>query len=281
MTEHDIVVGGLRLHYLVRGADRSGRIVFLHGGGLSARTWDHVCGSLESRYQCLALDLRGHGDSEWSPSMDYGLDTHVRDLAGFIEELALDEFVLVGQSLGGHAAIRYASDHSDRLAGLVVVDTTPFTRDGPALERLRRFMLDASEFDSLDDAVAHVLAYQPTRDSDAVRRSLQHSLRVLPDGRLTWKHDQRHLGEDYIAKHLQAIAALLPAATAIRCGTLVVRGSRGVTEADARAFASLLHDASWVTVEDAGHNVQSENPAELVAALLPFLERVLPHPVAR
>src|SRR4051794_31152425 len=77
-TEHDVVVGGLRLHYLDWGSARRPPLLFLHGGCLTAHTWDLVCLALRKQFHCLALDLRGHGDSEWSPTVDYGPDAHSR-----------------------------------------------------------------------------------------------------------------------------------------------------------------------------------------------------------
>src|SRR5262245_32909646 len=79
-SSHHLVVGGLRLHYLDWGTAGRPPIVFLHGGALTAHTWDVVCLALRSEYRCLALDQRGHGDSEWSPVMDYGADAHRDDL---------------------------------------------------------------------------------------------------------------------------------------------------------------------------------------------------------
>ena len=58
--------------------------MFLHGGGLSAHTWDIVCLALREEYRCYALDLRGHGDSEWSPALDYSLGAHLRDLEALL-----------------------------------------------------------------------------------------------------------------------------------------------------------------------------------------------------
>src|SRR5262249_26961032 len=95
-----VLVGRMRLHYLDWGAAGRPAVVFLHGGGLTAHTWDLVCLALRAERHCLALDQRGHGDSEWSPEMDYTTEAHVADLEGFVDHLGLDRFVLVGQSMG-------------------------------------------------------------------------------------------------------------------------------------------------------------------------------------
>src|SRR5687768_10623681 len=73
---------GLRIHYLDWGMVERPPVLFLHGRSLTAHTWDLVSLALRPRYRCLALDLRGHGDSSWSPEADYTLDAHCADLEG-------------------------------------------------------------------------------------------------------------------------------------------------------------------------------------------------------
>src|SRR6202050_84873 len=93
--DHQTIIGAMRFHYL----DWNGSgapIVFLHGGGLTAHTWDCVAATLRDRYRCVALDQRGHGDSEWSPVIDYRIASHVGDIEGYIDALGLERPILVG-----------------------------------------------------------------------------------------------------------------------------------------------------------------------------------------
>lgn len=269
-----VVVGGFRLHYLDWGTVGRPPILFLHGGGLTAHTWDVVCLALRRHRHCLALDLRGHGDSEWSPELDYGLDAHLRDIAAFADLLKLDRFVIVGQSLGALAAIRYAARQSDRLAGLVTVDAGPYVQRGSGAHRIAEFMLAPGELGSVEEFVERAMAFNPHRDPRLLRRSLRHNLRRLPDGRWTWKYDRRHLSRERFAEFLACLPDLLPEAEAITCPTLVVRGAESevVSDEDASAFANLVADGRWVRVDGAGHNVQGDYPKALVEALVPFLE---------
>src|ERR1700730_12490940 len=69
--DDQLIIGAMRFHYLDCGGDGH-PIVFLHGGGLNAHTWDVVALMLHERYRCVALDQRGHGDSDWLPQSDYG-----------------------------------------------------------------------------------------------------------------------------------------------------------------------------------------------------------------
>ena len=83
----------------------------------------------QAERHCLALDQRGHGDSEWSPVMDYATESHAGDLDAFVDHLGLDRFVLVGMSLGGANALAWAGGHSRRLAGARARRRRP--RDAP------------------------------------------------------------------------------------------------------------------------------------------------------
>jgi pimeloyl-ACP methyl ester carboxylesterase len=203
--------------------------------------------------------------------LNYGLDAHAYDLEGFIDELDIDRLVVIGHSLGGHTAIRYASENSDRLAGLVVVDTTPFVREGPGLTKLREFMLGAASFETFDDAVHYVLAFNPNRDTRNVKRTLEHALRRQLDGRWTWKHDQRHLSDRYFDEHMRAANALEPVAANIKCPTLIIRGENSLSSDVAERFRGLLPHGQVISVNRAGHNVQGDNPQGLVEVLRPFL----------
>src|SRR5215469_17286692 len=103
---------GMRLHYLDWGTAGRPPIVFLHGGGLNAHTWDIVCLMLRRDYRCVALDQRGHGDSEWEPTADYSFESQIRDIEGFVERLGFEQSLLIGHSMGGFAAMGYAMRHA-------------------------------------------------------------------------------------------------------------------------------------------------------------------------
>jgi pimeloyl-ACP methyl ester carboxylesterase len=281
-TREHVVLGGMRLHYLDWGSAAGGRraadglaVVFLHGGGLNSHTWDIVCLALREEHHCYALDLRGHGDSEWSPALDYSLGAHLRDLEAFTDHLGIARFFLVGHSLGALIGIGYASRHPHKLAGLVAVDAGPFAGSKAGIDRLATFMLNTRDFASLEEAVTRALAFNPRRDPRLLRYSLQHNMRRLPDGRWTFKRDQRHLSRESLAALAGQIQALAPHAQAITCPTLILRGvDSDLFSADqAAAFAALVRGSTVVTIPDSGHNVQGDNPAGLLAAIRPFLSR--------
>jgi esterase len=270
--EQHVLLRRMRFHYLDWGTSGLPPVVFLHGGGLNAHTWDLVCAALRRERHCMALDQRGHGESEWSPQMDYSTESHVGDLDAFVDQLGLDRFVLVGMSLGGANALAWAGRHSGRLAGLVLVDVGPDMR-AEGIRKIAAFTSEATPLLSVDEFVDRALAFNPRRNRELLRRSLLHNLRRMPDGRFMWKYDQRHRGRidpDAAARRRQL---LWSAVDGVECPTLVVRGAQSDVfhDEDAERLAGRLRHGRWVRIEGAGHTVQGDNPADLLVALRAFL----------
>jgi pimeloyl-ACP methyl ester carboxylesterase len=268
--DRHVIVGAMRFHYLDWGG-HGHPLLFLHGGGLNAHTWDVVASMVRTRYRCIALDQRGHGDSEWSPAVDYGVETQVRDIEGFVELLGLDEPVLVGQSMGGLNSIAYAVRHSDRMKGLVIVDVGP--EINPAgTQRIREFA-GTPELDSPEAFLERAVKFNPLRDPTVLRRSLFYNLRQTPTGRWSLKHDQRRAAEELARIWNDQRERLAGQVAKIGCPTLIVRGALSDVLSDqaAEKFARSLPRAKWVRVEHAGHNVQGDDPRGLLEVLRPFL----------
>jgi pimeloyl-ACP methyl ester carboxylesterase len=268
--DHHTIVGAMRFHYLDWG-ENGHPILFLHGGGINAHTWDVVCLMLRERYHCIALDQRGHGDSEWSPAIDYGVATQVGDVEGFIEKLGLANPVLVGQSMGGLNSIAYAIRHSVKMKGLVVVDVGPEINSA-GTQRIREFS-STPELESLEAFLERAVKFNPIRDPRVLRRSLFYNLRQLPTGKWSLKHDQRRASDDSWRIAAEQRERILRDVSNISCPTLIVRGGKSDVLSDdaAERFAHMLPHARWVRVENAGHNVQGDNPRGLLDALNPFL----------
>jgi esterase len=272
---HHVILRGMRFHYLDWGTRGRPPMLFLHGGGLNVHTWDLVCAALKPERHCIALDQRGHGDSEWSPAMDYRTESHVEDLDAFVDHLGLDRFVLVGMSLGGANALAWAGSHSRRLAGLVLVDIGPETRQAGS-RKIAAFTSEATPLDSVEDFVNKALSFNPRRNATLLRRSLLHNLRRMPDGKWMWKYDQRHRGRVDPTAAGRRRELLWSAVPGVTCPTLVVRGAESDVfhDEDAEKLARTLPDGHWVKVADAGHTVQGDNPAGLLVSLREFLSKV-------
>jgi esterase len=271
--DHHVIVNAMRFHYLDWGGSGPA-ILLLHGGGLNAHTWDVMALMLRDGYRCIALDQRGHGDSEWSPGLDYGVETQVGDVEGFIDLLKLDNPVIVGQSMGGLNAIGYSIRHSAEMRGLVVVDVGPEVNAAGA-ERIRDFS-STPELDSLDAFLERAVKFNPHRDPAVLRRSLFYNLRRLANGKWALKHDQRRASEESWKRNIEHRERLRSEINRITCPVLIARGARSdiLSDEGAERFARSLPHARWVRIENSGHNIQGDNPAGLLDAMRPFLKEI-------
>lgn len=268
--EHEIVANHMRFHYLEWGSADKPPMLLLHGGGLNAHTWDVVCLGLRRDYHCIAVDARGHGDSEWSAIGDYRREAHRADVEALVGQLGLNNFVLVGMSMGGMTALDYAGRHAEKLSALVLVDVGPETHRAGA-NRIRDFSAETAG--TLEEYVERAAAFNPLRSRDVLRRSLQYNLRRTVDGKLVWKHDPNRHGEESAEAQDARRAELWNAVARITCPTLVVRGGKSDVffDEDAQKLANALPRGSWVRVEGAGHTVQGDQPKALLDELRRFL----------
>jgi pimeloyl-ACP methyl ester carboxylesterase len=272
---HHIVVHRMRLHYLDWGTQGRPTIVFLLGGGLNAHTWDIICLMLRREYHCVALDQRGHGDSEWEPTADYSFESQIRDIEGFVEKLKLTHPLIIGHSMGGFAAMGYAMRHAGKMKGLVLVDVGPeLSMDGA--KRIRDFVSQDRILDSVDEFVQRAMAFNPMRNPALLRRSLLHNLRQLPNGKWTWKHDPNRHSPDFAIERDTRAKQILEHVHRISCPTLVLRGSRSDVFSDDNAenFAKALPNGHWQKVANAGHTIQGDNPRGLLDVLRPFIAEI-------
>jgi pimeloyl-ACP methyl ester carboxylesterase len=271
-----VVVGGTRLHLLDWGTAGQPPLLFLHGGALSARTWDVVCLGLRGEYHCVALDQRGHGDSEWSPIMDYAPESHARDIDGVLDALGFERAVLIGQSMGGLNAFVYTRMHPERVAGLVLIDVGPDIRMAGA-QRIGDFVHNTAEIDSIEDFVEQAMAFNPLRDRRLLTWSVRNNVRQLPSGKFVRKNDTRFFGRLGLEEVKRRIEASWRDPSDITCPVLVVRGELSDVFLDdaAERFAASLPHGRWARVAGAGHTVQGDNPAGLIAVMRPLLARVV------
>lgn len=265
--------GSMRFHALDWPHAAAANALFLHGSGLTCHTWDLVCMGLPQLHS-VALDLRGHGDSDWSEVLEYRISDHVADVVALGEELAGPRHLVVGMSLGAMVALGYALAQPDRVQGLVLVDVGP--PDGgqqAGAARIRQFLDDGAEFESVEACVEHALRFNPRRDARLLRWTLPQNLRTLPNGKLTWKYDRRHRADPVAARLMTDNArqrnALWRAASQLRMPVLFIRGAASdvTTEASLRSFVRGRPEWRYAQAPDAGHNVQGDNPGFVISAI--------------
>jgi pimeloyl-ACP methyl ester carboxylesterase len=254
-------------------------VVLLHGGGQTRHSWKSTAADLGGQgWYALTVDLRGHGDSGWSPDGRYGLDRFAADVIRIADFLGRSP-ILVGASLGGNASLAAIGYRPDLALGLVLVDVSPFLQPS-GTSRIRNFMVSHAEegFGSLDEVADAVAAYLPHRPRPRNLDGLKKNLR-LRDGRWYWHWDPAFMGspEDQAVQRDQLIdpARLGAAASGLRLPTLLVRGGESdvLSVEDSVRFLELVPHAEFASVAGAHHMVAGDDNAVFEEVLGDFLER--------
>jgi pimeloyl-ACP methyl ester carboxylesterase len=271
-SEKTVMVGHLQFRYLDWGREGLPPLLFLHGGALTAHTWDLCCLALRDEFHCIALDQRGHGDTDWAPDADYSIAAQREDIRGFVDTLGLGRFILAGMSMGAINALAFAIQYAERLSHLVLIDAGPEVRR-PGSRRVRDFVNGSAKQETLEEIIERALSFNPRRDPLILRRSLMHNLRRQNDGTWSWKYDRRRFQQMGDA-HAVERRGLAEGLAKVTCPTLVVRGAESDVfhDDDAERLAKQLPDGRWLKISGAGHTVQGDNPKDLAAALREFLK---------
>ena len=245
--------------------DAAPRVVFLHGGGQNAHTWDTVIVGLGE--PALAVDLPGHGRSAWREDGDYGPKLNATAVEPLVRELAPDADLVVGMSLGGLTALRLAVTAPELVRRLVLVDVTPSApeRHTEMTEEQKgtvALVQGERTFPSFDAMLEVTVAAAPHRDRESLRRGVFHNAKRLDDGTWTWRYDSIRKGEGFDGLWEDVPNLTTP--------TTLVRGANSffVNDDDAAEFARMAPGFQGVhIVENSGHSVQSDQPRQLVDIL--------------
>ncbi len=285
IAENIILSGaGLNLVADVVGPADAPKILFLHGSGQARQSWRSALEMAGKRgYRAFALDLRGHGDSDWAPDGKYSLDLFADDLRRVIEQLD-DVPVLVGASLGGLASMLVTASPTPVVRALVLVDITPRVEMDGAREVMAFMESAPNGYASLDEAADAVTAYLPHRKRPKNTSGLLRNLR-LRNGRYYWHWDPAFMqmgraanemceggnGEDFLRNPLE------DAARQIKIPTLLIRGGRSriVSDEGAREFLDMVPHAEFVDIADAHHMVAGDANDAFNEAVFHFIDRQL------
>ena len=282
-SDHEVELNGLRFHYLDWGNPHLPHAVLLHGGSLTAHTWDMAALLLRDSHHLIALDQRGHGDTDWTPNVEDDTGAlMIEDTRAFLEYLAaehgVDRLSLVGMSMGGINAFQHAARHPERLDALVIVDMAPEVMRAGIVE-MEQFAQATETLARFEDFLGRAVAFNPDRPLDHLRYSLTHALRATDEG-WTWKNDRRErpkLDEAARKRQWDQRASLLwEAVRAIEVPTLLLRGaeSKILSDEHAREVVAAIKQAQLVEIPRARHTVQGDNPADFARELDTFLQRV-------
>jgi pimeloyl-ACP methyl ester carboxylesterase len=268
-----VTLAGVRFHYRAWGDAGLPPLVLLHGMTETAHRWGYLAPLLADRFWVLALDQRGHGETDWTPT--YSIAAMVEDLDAFARALALERFALIGVSMGAINAYLYAARDSRRVERLVIGDFGPPVMERPAsAESMLAVRVAADErFADPEEVVTRVMSGNPRLSVGRVREQVHHSLVRADDGRWRWRYDGAKLAGLVATAPSEAVQWASLARVA--CPTLLVRGARSdvLDRPTAERMVRTIPHCELVEVARSGHAVHTDNPKGFLAAVLPFLTR--------
>lgn len=267
-TARTIGIDGLTFHY----ADWGGSgppLVMLHGLSGHSRTWDHTAAALSDQYHVLALDQRGHGDTDWAP--EYGLRPMANDLLGFLDGLELRKVTLMGLSMGGLVSFVFAAAHPDRVERMVILDIGPEIAPAGSAN-VASSMAARDVFSTEDEAFAQARAANARPADATLRHRVTHNLRRLPDGSFTYKYDKA-LRQNPRALFDHTPEELWAAWQALSCPVQLVRGADSDVLSAETAERMLAENAnvSFASIPDCGHSITLDRPEGLIDVVSPWL----------
>ena len=271
----NIVLRQQRFHFLEWGAPDAPVIVLLHGGHQSCHSWDLVSLHLAQKYRVLALDQRGHGDSEWARDVDYSNQAMSLDAEAFMDAMGLEKPILMGHSMGGRNSMLLTKRNPARLRALVVVDIGPeISPDGR--NAISSFVRANQEFDDLEHFVQNVRKYDPYRPREHIERTVKYNMLQRADGKFVSKCDSTPRRIGFAPGDRPDDNISLDDARAFDLPVLVVRGAdSNILTADAAdRFAATLPRGTLTTVPNCGHNVHGQNTKGFLTAVGDFLDRL-------
>jgi len=269
---------GVKLEGDAWGVSDAAPVLLLHGGGQTRHAWGGTARALaEQGWYAVAVDLRGHGDSGWSPDGNYQIDVYVEDLHRVLPHFK-QRPVLVGASLGGMTALLTAGEAPQPVsAAVVLVDITPRVEQ-KGVDRIRAFMTARPEgFASLEEVADTIAEYIPHRPRPKDLSGLQKNLRLRADGRYRWHWDPQLINPERFARQRDP-ERLLAAARSLRVPTMLVRGgiSDVVSEETTKEFLAAVPHAKYVDVAGAGHMVAGDRNDAFSKSVIEFLTEVKP-----
>ena len=275
-----VEANGLRFHYREWGDPRTRHaVILLHGYAETAEAWADVAADLAREFRVIAIDQRGHGQSDRATDRDYTRASQMEDLEAIIDSLGLRSVTLIGHSMGGANAMCYAADHPEMVTALVVIETAPeVLRSG--IENIRRLLASGSSFNSLEEAIEDFREFFPYGTTEQIERRVRASLTVNDDGTYVWDFDpilrdpsSRPPDPDPGQRRL---SDLWDAADRVQCPTMIVRGSETdmLTPEAIQRLHRRVSGSRVSLIEDAGHAVPTDQPAALSLNVREFLQSI-------
>jgi pimeloyl-ACP methyl ester carboxylesterase len=273
------VSGGRRVSALAWGSGDP-ELVLVHGTAQNAHTWDTV--ALALGRPVLAVDLPGHGHSDWRDDATYTPELLAADVAEVVAALAPRARGVVGMSLGGLTSVVLAARHPELVRRLLVVDITPGTNRDKA-KAIIDFVNGPQDFPDFQSLLDRTIEHNPTRTVSSLRRGVLHNARQLDDGTWQWRYDRRgraqppapagETGGEVPQTADLGVGRLWDDVAAAACPMLLARGGASpvVDDADVAELLRRRPGTEVVVVDGAGHSIQGDRPLELTALIERFV----------
>lgn len=261
-----VTVNGLRIHYLDWGGEEKPPLVLLHGIGRLARSFEPIAPHFTGRYRVLAMDMRGHGDSDWDPQAAYLVEDYVQDLEGLVEQLGLRDIVVWGNSTGGRVAQVFAGMHPERTRAVIVEDVGPERPQEISAGRSQRMAREQQGWASVDELLAQLQRDYPRTPEPTLRLIATHNSKPRADGRIVLKRDP-DIEKGFVPTEIWRFVKT------IRAPIIYVLGgaSRIVPPQTQQELQRVLPQVEIVSMPGLGHYPNEEDRAGFAAIVDRFL----------
>jgi pimeloyl-ACP methyl ester carboxylesterase len=255
-----------------------GSVLLAHGGGQTRYAWAKTAAALgELGWEAVAIDLRGHGDSGWSPTGDYQIERFAEDLAGVARDIG-SRPALIGASLGGLAGLYAESEVAPgAFSSITLVDIVP-SMDPDGAAKVMEFMSAhvAQGFGSLEEAADVIAAYLPHRPRRTDLSGLAKNLRQRDDGRFRWHWDPNFVNGVHRGRTLRDSGVFQAGLVNLDLPVHLIRGrlSELVSREAAEAFVAQLPNARFTDVAGASHMVAGDRNDAFLDSVVGFLEKL-------
>lgn len=268
-ADRSIAVNRLRIHYLDWGTSGKQPLILLHGIARVAHTFDHLAPHFSNDYHVIAVDMRGHGDSDWDAQQAYLVEDYVVDIEGLVEQLQLRNIVLWGNSTGGRVAQVYAALHPDLVAAVIVEDVGPERPGAISERRAQRMSAEENGWAAMDDLLAQVKKDYPRTDEPMLSGLVQHGSKRRADGRIVWKRDPA-ISKGFVPTELWRFVQKIKAPI-----IYILGGASSIVPPETQAqLKRTLPQVEIATMPGLGHYPSEERPGEFLAIVDRFLSQV-------
>lgn len=250
-------------------------IIIVHGLSFFSHDWIEVASELASDREVVAMDMRGFGDSQWSPSKDYGIPAMARDIDAVVMALGWSKCIVVGHSMGGRLSSYFSAEYAHKVKKLILVDYSPETAPAGTMRVAEIVGNQPDSFFSVDEAMRY-FGVDPDTDVGKRKRPRYEAYLRQVDGKYQVKRDLHF--RDQFKKILQTSEVpkrgidMWDVLGRVKCQVLVLRGTKSDMFAaeTVRKVREKINSLTFKEIE-AGHDIAGDNPEALVSAITSFI----------